>query len=131
MFSFASMKIWKQFIAIFLLFGILTNCFNYWILSSSYILNKQYISTVLCTNKDNHELHCEGKCFMDIKLKELDQKNKHDQDNLKRIIETVAPVTASLLAPVYELPIETFAINYLQKKPIKTSLSIFQPPKQV
>jgi len=68
---------------------------------------------------------------MDIKLKELDQKNKHDQDNLKRIIETVAPVTASLLAPVYELPIELFATNYLQKKPIKTSLSIFQPPKLV
>lgn len=131
MFSFAAMKICKQFIAIFLLVGILTNCFNYWILSSSYILNKQYISTVLCTNKDNHELHCEGKCFMDIKLKELDQKNKHDQDNLKRIIETVAPVTASLLAPVYELPIELFATNYLQKKPIKTSLSIFQPPKLV
>jgi hypothetical protein len=68
---------------------------------------------------------------MDIKLKELDQKNKSDQENLKRIIETVAPITADLLAPVYPTPIETFAINFLQKKPIKTSISIFQPPKQV
>ncbi len=68
---------------------------------------------------------------MDIKLKELEQKNKHDQDNLKRMIETVAPYTASLLAPVHEMSLEFFAIHYLQKKPIKTATTIFQPPKLV
>lgn len=129
MFSFAPMKFWKQLIATFLLFGILTNCFNYWVLSSSYIINKKYISTVLCTNKDNHELHCEGKCFMDIKLKELDQKNKSDQENLKRIIETVEPITASLLAPLFKLDIPISITLYLVKKPVNNVGSIFQPPK--
>ena len=123
------MTIWKQLIATFLLFGILTNCFNYWVLSSSYSFNKSYISSVLCTNKTKPELHCEGKCFMDIKLKELEQKTKHDQENLKRIIETIAPTTTNLLLPVYEIDAVVFAAHYLQKKTISSAISIFHPPQ--
>jgi hypothetical protein len=124
------MKIPKQLFALLILIGILANCFNHWILASSYALNKEYISTVLCSNKNHPELHCEGKCFMDIKLKELEQKNKHEQDQLKRVIETVAPQHISLLANVYVLALENFSAYYLLKKPTKTVISIFQPPKQ-
>ena len=123
------MTIVKKFITFFLLFGVLSNCFSYWALSVSYTLNKSYISTVLCTNKDKPELHCEGKCFMDIKLKELEQKNKHQQENLKRVIETVAPAYASLLDPLFETAFELAAPHYLQQHPITKINSIFQPPK--
>jgi len=131
MLTFATMIIRRKIISLFLLFGILANCFNYWVLSSSYSFNRAYISSVLCTNKDKPELHCEGKCFMDIKLKELEQKNKQEQDNLKRIVETVAPITEDLLAPVYETTFSSAIPNYLQKNPINTAISIFHPPKQV
>lgn len=123
------MTIVKKLIAFFLLFGILSNCFSYWALSASYTLNKSYISTVLCTNKDKPELHCEGKCFMDIKLKELEQKNKHQQENLKRVIETVAPAYTSLLGPLFEVTFELDAPHYLLQYPIAKIISIFQPPK--
>lgn len=122
---------YRKIIAIFLVVGIVTNCFNYWLLATSYSFNKAYISSVLCTNKDKPELHCEGKCFMDIKLKELEQKNKQDQENLKRMIETLAPETVALLAPVYEIRLATATPDYLQKKPIKTAVSIFHPPQLV
>lgn len=129
MFSFAAMIICRRLIALSLLLGILTNCFNYWILSSSYAFNKAYISSVLCTNKDKPELHCEGKCFMDIKLKELEQKNKHDQENLKRMIETVAPLTVNLLAPIYEIDLTAGPVYDPQQKPISAAIGIFHPPK--
>jgi len=121
----------KRLISIFLLFGILSNCLNYWALSATYTLNKAYISSVLCTNKDKPELHCEGKCFMDIKLKELEQKNKHEQENLKRIIETVAPIYVNLLQSPFETTFLLTAPHYLQQKPIEKVASIFQPPKNV
>jgi hypothetical protein len=129
-YSFEVMKFTKQLISVFLLIGLLTNCFSYSLLSSSsYAVNKTYISTVLCSNKAHVEMHCEGKCFMDIKLKELEQKNKHEQDQLKRIIETLAPKTISLLVPVLETLIEGSTSNYLQKKPTNIAQVIFQPPK--
>ncbi|SFH45368.1 hypothetical protein [Pedobacter insulae] len=125
------MTAYRKIVAIFLLIGIVINCFNHWLLFSSYSYNKAYIASVLCTNKDKPELHCEGKCFMDIKLKDLEEKNKHAQENLKRMIETLAPVSANLLAQVFEISIKLEIPPYLQQKPIGNAVSIFQPPKQV
>lgn len=93
--------------------------------------NKAYIATVLCTNKDKPQLHCEGKCFMDIKLKELEQKNKHNQENLRRIIETVAPSYTVLLSPIFEISFKLEPIPYLEKVPVSNALTVFHPPKQV
>ena len=124
------MTAFKKIIAIFLLLGIVTNCFNQWLLFSSYSLNKSYISTVLCTNLDKPEMHCDGKCFLDIKLKELEQKNKQAQENLKRIVESFAPVNVNLISPVFEISIKSEPTFYLQQKPIGSVVNIFHPPKQ-
>ncbi|MEJ5996419.1 hypothetical protein WG904_18470 [Pedobacter sp. Du54] len=123
------MTAFRKIVATFLLVGIVINCFNHWLLFSTYAYNKAYIASVLCTNKDKPELHCEGKCFMDIKLKELEQKNKHDQENLKRIIETVAPSTANLLPSFHEIVLLKTISRFVQKKPIGQPISIFHPPK--
>ena len=66
---------------------------------------------------------------MDIKLKELEQKNKHDQENVKRMIETVAPKTDSLLPSSFETALLKTVLHYVQKKPIGNIISIFHPPK--
>lgn len=123
------MTAFRKIIAIFLLLGIVTNSFNQWLLFSSYTVNKEYISTVLCTNKDKPHLHCDGKCFLDIKLKELEQKNKEEQDNLKRMVETLAPAYANLLPQVFETYLELLSTPYLLQQPHGKVVSIFQPPK--
>ena len=123
------MTAFRKIVATFLLIGIVINCFNHWLLFSTYSFNKAYIATVLCTNKDKPELHCEGKCFMDIKLKDLEQKNKHDQENLKRMIETIAPTTANLLPLSYEIALLEKVSHFVQKKPIGKTIAIFHPPK--
>ena len=124
------MTAFRKIVSLFLLIGIVSNCFNQYLLLSSYTLNKSYISSVLCTNLDKPELHCEGKCFLDIKLKELEQKNKQAQENLKRIIETVAPVYSNILDPLFELRIKSETPPYLQQKPNGNAVTIFHPPQQ-
>jgi len=123
------MKICRNLVAALLLIGILANSFSYLIVSTSYHFNKTYISSVLCTNKNKPELHCEGKCFLDIKLKELEQKNKQEQEHLKRVIETVAPEKISLVFNTFETEVETTIPHYLQQKPVNTASFIFHPPK--
>jgi hypothetical protein len=123
------MTAFRKIVATFLLIGIVINCFNYSLLFSTYSFNKAYIATVLCTNKHKPELHCEGKCFMDIKLKELEQKNKHDQENVKRMIETVAPTITNLVPSFYEIAVLKNVPHYVQKKPIGKTITIFHPPK--
>lgn len=125
------MKICRKLVAGLLLVGILANCFNYWIISTSYHFNKSYISSVLCTNKDKPERHCEGKCFLDIKLKELEQKNKQEQEHTKRLIETVAPSESLLAFRTFEQHLEMPLPFYLQQKPIGVANTIYHPPKAV
>lgn len=123
------MLLLRRLIAVVLLFGVLSNSFNYLIISSSYHFNKSYISTVLCSNKDKPQLHCEGKCFLDIKLKELEQKNKQEQEHSKRLIESVAPQLQSLVFANFEENLPSSVPHYLQKSPIGTVNNIFHPPK--
>src|SRR5690606_37392688 len=111
-YNFAAMKICRNLVAALLLIGILANSFSYLIVSTSYHFNKTYISSVLCTNKNKPELHCEGKCFLDIKLKELEQKNKQEQEHTKRIIETIAPEKTSLVFNTFETEVETSIPHY-------------------
>ena len=123
------MKICRKLVAGLLLVGILANCFNYWIVSTSYYINKSYISSVLCTNKNKPELHCDGKCFLDMKLKELEQKHKQEQEQQKRVIETVAPEKTLTVFNTFETEVETTIPNYLQQKPVGKTSFIFHPPK--
>lgn len=70
-----------------------------------------------------------GKCFLDIKLKELEQKNKQEQEHIKRVIETVAAEKTSLVFKTFETEVETTIPNYLQQKPVGKTNIIFHPPK--
>lgn len=123
------MKFARKYIAFLLLLGITTNCFNQWLLFAAYSLNKSYISTVLCTNLKKPELHCEGKCFLDIKLKDLENKKQQNQDTLKRMVETFALTSTNLLNPLFATPIEKATPPYLHQKPIGNVVAIFHPPK--
>lgn len=42
----------------------------------SYQLNFEYISTVLCENKDNVKSCCKGKCFVKKEVRKSDKENK-------------------------------------------------------
>ena len=49
-----------------------------------YQLNKEYVASHLCVNKDKPEMHCNGKCFVGkeiIKLNEQQHTEKKDQES--------------------------------------------------
>jgi hypothetical protein len=98
---------------------------------SSYQINKEYITSVFCINKAHPELHCDGKCFLSSKLKELEKKNQSEQENLRKSIEYNTSITCLEIkhfVPSFTIKNE---IGYLEK-PIKDlSISIFHPPKIV
>jgi len=101
------------------------------IVYSSYKLNKEYITSVFCINKVHPELHCDGQCFLSRKLKDLDNKNKQDQDNIKKVAEAEPKfqiITLNHNIPYFTLKSES---GYLEKPVKDLSVSIFHPPKTV
>ena len=98
---------------------------------SGYKMNKEYITSVFCINKEHPELHCDGQCFLAKKLKDLDGKNKQVHENLKRVAE--AEPKFQTIAINHQIP--SFIIKsesgYLEKPVKDLSASIFHPPKTV
>lgn len=57
--------------------------FSQWGTIAYYNVNKEYITRVLCQNRDKPQLHCNGKCYLAKKLKE--QQQKQDQQTSDRV----------------------------------------------
>lgn len=47
-----------------------------------YEINKEYVSTVLCINKNKPELKCNGKCYLTKQLKKADTPQSDTEKNL-------------------------------------------------
>lgn len=65
----------KTTLTIVLAFLILVQSFTRSFIYLNYEVNKDYISNVLCENKEDIEMHCEGKCHL---KKELDKEEKNE-----------------------------------------------------
>lgn len=100
----------------------------------SYNLNYDYIVEVLCINKDNPELECDGKCYLAQTIKDT---RVHESEDASVSI-SIADFDKFPLAYQDTNNYKSFRFNFTLKKvfhfiPVeKTStyiLSIFQPPE--
>ena len=64
----------KRITAIVLLIALLTANYSYFFVYAGFELNKKYIATTLCENRDKPQLHCEGKCYFMKKINQASEK---------------------------------------------------------
>ena len=58
-----------------------------------YNLNKEYIASVLCENRDKPQLACNGKCYLDKKIKESkEHSHNHSAPQIDMSKYPVSPV---------------------------------------
>lgn len=55
----------------------LTGNFSRLFVYAGFELNKNYIASTLCENRDKPEMHCNGKCYLLKKLKQAEEKEKN------------------------------------------------------
>lgn len=66
----------RIFSTILLIATIFLQTFSAYVIKADYILNRKFISATLCVNKEKPEMHCEGKCYLNKKLKQQDKQDK-------------------------------------------------------
>ena len=57
--------------------------FSQWGTIAYYQINKEYITRVLCENRDRPQLNCNGQCYLAKKLKA--QQDKQDQETSEQV----------------------------------------------
>jgi len=94
-----------------------------------YAINYDYVSKVLCINKDKPELHCNGKCQL---MKKLEQQKKEDFQSLRILIEEYPIGFVELLEistnPLLKLKQKRSNYNYLSNYSYLYLKSVFHPP---
>jgi hypothetical protein len=95
----------------------------------NYVINKEFISTVLCINRDKPELNCNGKCQVTEQLKEQEKKKNEQKGTVsdKVDIPVYIPASAAGLHP----PIEKEKYHIIYNCSIYTlpPYPIFHPPR--
>jgi len=93
-----------------------------------YAVNYDYISDVLCINKNKPKLHCNGKCYLGKELAKNSSENSKSKNSTQKIIDCYIPVEVSEVRTVaqrfFANPILTHTADYsyLYLK------NIFRPP---
>ena len=70
----------RPIIALSFIFIIACSVFSSNIISINFYLNQNYIASTLCENRDNPQLHCNGKCQLQKKLNQQEGKDKQIPD---------------------------------------------------
>ncbi|MGY4538482.1 hypothetical protein ACVW0P_002902 [Mucilaginibacter sp. UYNi724] len=103
--------------------------FSRFFIYAGFELNRNYIATKLCENRNKPQLHCNGKCYFMKKVKQAEEKqNTEDRQAQKNLFQEASynqPAQVkfySVLLSVTKVP------NYRIKLPQQVA-SIFQPPR--
>ncbi|MCE6991139.1 hypothetical protein [Dyadobacter sp. CY323] len=105
--------------------------FSQWGTIAYYQINKEYITRVLCENRDKPQLHCNGKCYLAKKLKEQQEKQDKQTSELVQNIPVLqlfaSPIVSYefLSGPFQQSPVLTFSYHLAT---YQAPLSILVPP---
>jgi len=100
----------------------------------NYYANYDYIATELCENKDKPFLECNGKCYLEKQLKQVNHTNHEHKSTIPQINFDDYPVTP-LDEFTYELTIQrkltskkSFETHFLSQDFLKSD---FKPPQKL
>ena len=83
----------RRVTAYILMISILSAHFSRFFIFAGFELNKKYIVTNLCENRDKPWLHCNGKCYFMKKLKQAQENDRNSERQAQRNLFQEASIT--------------------------------------
>ncbi|TZF84727.1 hypothetical protein FW774_07015 [Pedobacter sp. BS3] len=120
----------RQITAAFLILAVLSASFSRLFVYAGFELNKKYIATSLCINRDKPQLQCNGKCYLTKHLHQEDEKEKKADKNVQKtafqdvfIVEQAITLDPAVKT-IGEKALPELSLNFPQRPAV-----IFHPPK--
>jgi hypothetical protein len=119
----------QRLTAYLLIIALITVNFSRLFVYAGFELNKTYIATTLCENRDKPLLHCNGKCYFMKKIKQAqDKENSDSRQSQKNLFQEayfhqqINIKFQSVLLSVALIPTNHIALPQQER-------TIFQPPR--
>lgn len=119
----------KRIIAICLLVALISSNFSRFFVYAGFELNKKYIISALCENRDKPWLHCDGNCYFMKKMKQVQEKEKSQQRELQqKLTQEICMVSATTVKFPKRL-LQVVQTPYRAMKTVSLHTPLFRPPK--
>lgn len=121
----------KKSLSILLLAALICQCFSKLGIIAYYQINRDFIASHLCINRDKPQMHCNGKCYLNRKLRsdEKPDQNKGNNDNKIELSIFCATDVFNLNTPMNgtEVSYPELITVYLQSR----TRFLFHPPQKL
>jgi hypothetical protein len=115
--------------SIVLLVALLSANFSRLFVYAGFELNKEYIATQLCENKDKPQLHCDGHCYFMKKVKQVQEKEKSNERQTQKSLFQEVFVKSSSSVVFFSQVVDIVFTPYQTLKTTPFSGAVFQPPQ--
>ncbi len=119
----------RQFIAYLLIVAVVSANFSRFFIYAGFELNKNYIATHLCENRDKPWLHCNGKCYFMKKIRQAQEKEKNDERQSQKNLFQEALFAQKADVRFYSRVLQVMMVPNHHVVLPHVDLPIFQPPQ--
>jgi hypothetical protein len=119
----------RRFIACLLIVALISVNFSRLFIYAGFELNRNYIATKLCENRDKPWLHCNGKCYFIKKIKQALEKEKNDERQSQKNLFQEALFSQMADTRFYSHVLQVIQVPNRRIALPVTNLPIFQPPQ--
>ncbi|WPU96026.1 hypothetical protein SNE25_10895 [Mucilaginibacter sabulilitoris] len=119
----------QRITAYLLIFSLVTVNFSRFFIYAGFELNKNYIATKLCENRNKPWLHCDGKCYFSKKIKQAEEKQASDERQSQKSLFQEVYVISSTDIKFHSSLLQVIVTPYDCTLPPKPAGMVFHPPQ--
>ncbi|MEZ2336205.1 hypothetical protein AB6735_11245 [Mucilaginibacter sp. RCC_168] len=119
----------QRFTAYLLIVSLITVNFSRFFIYAGFELNRNYIATKLCENRNRPWLHCDGKCYFAKKIKQAEEKQASDERQSQKSLFQEVYVASSTVIKFHSSLLQVIVTPYDCTLPVDRVGTIFQPPQ--
>ena len=119
----------RSFVAYLLIFTLTGSNFSRFFIYAGFELNRNYIASKLCVNRDKPWLHCNGKCYFMKKIKQAEDREKSQERQSQKNLFQEAFISFPARVKFHRVLLCVIFIPYNCNLPVNTANGIFRPPQ--
>jgi hypothetical protein len=119
----------QRITAYLLIFSLITVNFSRFFIFAGFELNRNYIATKLCENRNKPWLHCDGKCYFAKKVKQAEDKQASDERQSQKSLFQEVYVISTTDVKFHSSLLQVISTPYTPTVPADRPAKIFQPPQ--
>jgi hypothetical protein len=119
----------RPFVAYLLIVAVMSASFSRLFVYAGFEMNRGYIATHLCENRDKPWLHCNGKCYFIKKIKQAEEKEKNEERQSQKNLFQEALFAQKAETRFYSQVLQVMQVpNHRFTLPV-ACLPVYQPPR--